>query len=176
MKLDVGCGNAPTGDVNIDLPVSELHRGGVRLAANRVPNFVYASTYALPFRDNSFDEVLSVHLLEHLETPLKALKEMVRVSRNLVMVVVPALGHRDECKEHLYTWTDGSLFNILCKAGLNDVKIKTGFFREVKGNILKWLYQRSYVLGNFAMIFMRKFYHIELQGSGKKYSRENKEE
>lgn len=75
MRLDVGCGNAPTGDVNVDLPGSERHREGVKIIAKKIPNFVYASAYFLPFRDNCFDEVVSFHLLEHLETPILVLKE-----------------------------------------------------------------------------------------------------
>jgi len=169
MRLDVGCGNAPTGDVNVDLPSFERHRDGIKLASQKIPNFVYASSYALPFRNNSFDGVVSFHLLEHLEAPLTALREMVRVSENVVTLVVPAFGYLGECGEHLYTWSEGSLFNLLHKAGLGDIRVSTGFFREVKGNILKWLYKRSYVLGNFAMIFMRRLYRIELQGKRKKY-------
>jgi ubiquinone/menaquinone biosynthesis C-methylase UbiE len=57
----------------------------------------------LPFRDNSFDEVVSFHLLEHLEVPLAALREMVRVSKNLVAVVVPSFSFLGECGEHIYT-------------------------------------------------------------------------
>jgi ubiquinone/menaquinone biosynthesis C-methylase UbiE len=170
MRLDVGCGNTPSGDVNVDLSGSERHRDGIKLVAKKIPNFIYASAYALPFRNNSFDEVVSFHLLEHLEVPLAALREMKRVSKDVVTVVVPAFSHRGECGEHLYTWGEGSLFNILRKAGLKDVEVSTGCFREVKGNILKRLYKRSYVLGNFAMIFMRKLYRIELQGRGKKYT------
>ncbi len=168
MRLDVGCGNAPTGDVNIDLPGSERHRDGRRLAMKKIPNFVYASVYHLPFPEDSFDEVVSYHLLEHLEMPLVALREMARTSSASVMIVVPALSFRDECGEHLYTWGEGSLFNILRRAGLKDIEVSTGSFREVKGNILKWVYKRSYVLGNFLGIFMKKFYLIELQGKGRK--------
>ena len=169
MRLDVGCGNVPTGDVNIDLLDSERHRNGRKLVPKRIPNFIWASVYALPFRNSSFDEVVSFHLLEHLEVPFAALREMTRVSKSIVTIVVPAFGFKGECGEHIYTWSEGSLFNLLCKAGLKDVKVTTGMFRDVKGNVLKWLYKRSYVLGNFAMIFMRKFYRIELRGRGKKY-------
>jgi len=168
MRLDVGCGNAPSGDINVDLPKSDLHRGGRKLMVKMIPNFVYGSTYNLPFCDNVFDEVVSYHLLEHMEVPLAVLKEMVRVSKDAVTVVVPAFAFRGECGEHLYTWGEGSLFNILRKAGLEDVEVSTGCFREVKGNILKWFYRRSYVLGNFVMILTRKIYRIELQGKGKK--------
>jgi ubiquinone/menaquinone biosynthesis C-methylase UbiE len=169
MKLDVGCGNAPAGDVNVDLPGSERHRSGKKLFVKRISNFIYASAYALPFSDDSFDEVVSYHLLEHLDTPLVALKELVRVSKNTVAIAVPAFAYRGECGEHLYTWGEGSLFNILSKVGLKDIQISTGCFREVKGNVLKWIYKRSYVLGTFAMIFARRFYRVELQGKGKKY-------
>lgn len=170
MKLDVGCGCAPSGDVNVDVPYSDRHRDGKRLVAKKIPNFIFASVYALPFRDSTFDEVISFHLLEHLEIPLAALREMTRVSRDFVTIVVPAFTHKGECGEHLYTWGEGSLFNILRKAGLKEIEISTGCFREVKGNVLKWLYERSYVLGNFAMIFARKLYRIEIQGRGKKYA------
>jgi len=170
MRLDVGCGNVPTGDVNIDLLDSERHRNGKKLVPKKIPNFIWASVYALPFRNNSFDEVVSFHLLEHLEVPLAALSEMIRVSKNLVTVVVPSFSFLGECGEHIYTWGEGSLFNLLCKAGLKDVKVTTGIFRDVKGKILKWIYKRSFVLGNFAMIFTRKFYRIELQGEGRKYN------
>jgi len=31
MKLDVSCGNAPTGDVNVDLPCSERHCDRIKI-------------------------------------------------------------------------------------------------------------------------------------------------
>jgi ubiquinone/menaquinone biosynthesis C-methylase UbiE len=89
----VGCGNTPTGDFNADLPDSEIHRTGTKLAHKQIQNFVFASSYALPFRNDSFDEVVSFHLLEHLEMPLSSLREMVRVSKATIMVVVPAFGY-----------------------------------------------------------------------------------
>jgi len=68
MKLDVGCGNTPTGDMNIDFLGSERHRGGVKLAAKSIPNFICASAYALPFRDNFFDARAQKHNI--LPSPL----------------------------------------------------------------------------------------------------------
>ena len=168
MRLDVGCGNAPFGDVNVDLPSSELHRDGKRLAVKKIPNFLYASAYNLPFHNDCFDEVVAFHLLEHLDMPLIALREMVRSSKNTVTVVVPAFTFPGECGEHLYTWGEGSLFNILRKAGLKDVKVTTGSFHEVKGKVLKFVYKRSHIMGNFLMVFMKKLYRIELQGTGNK--------
>jgi ubiquinone/menaquinone biosynthesis C-methylase UbiE len=101
MRLDVGCRNAPSGDVNVDLPGYERHRDGMKLFAKRIPNFICASVYALPFDKDTFDEVVSYHLLEHLETPIEALREMVRVTKCYVSVVVPAFAYVGECKEHV---------------------------------------------------------------------------
>lgn len=47
------------------------------------------SIYELPYKDNSFDLVLSTEVLEHLDNPEKALKEIFRVSKKYVLLSVP---------------------------------------------------------------------------------------
>ena len=47
------------------------------------------SIYELPYKDNSFDLVLSTEVLEHLKEPKIALKEIVRVSKKYVLLSVP---------------------------------------------------------------------------------------
>src|SRR3989344_3585464 len=48
-----------------------------------------ASIYKLPYKDSSFDLVLSTEVLEHLEEPEKALKEIIRVTRKYILLSVP---------------------------------------------------------------------------------------
>ena len=45
--------------------------------------------YDLPYGDNSFDLVLCTEVLEHLEEPQEALKELVRVSKKYLVISVP---------------------------------------------------------------------------------------
>lgn len=45
--------------------------------------------YKLEFKDNSFDLVICSEVLEHLENPLKALKELIRVSGKYILLSVP---------------------------------------------------------------------------------------
>jgi len=47
------------------------------------------SIYEMPYKDNSFDLVISTEVLEHLEEPKIALKEIFRVSKKYVLLSVP---------------------------------------------------------------------------------------
>jgi predicted SAM-dependent methyltransferase len=70
MKLDIGAGDAPAGDINID--VRKLTGIQVR-----------ASGLDLPFRDETFDNVHAAHVIEHLDKAeiSPAIKEWSRVLR-----------------------------------------------------------------------------------------------
>jgi len=85
--LDVGCG---------------VHLGVLAeygLDAAPVKNFVnplyprnkftQANIYDIPFEDDSFDYVVSSHVIEHLEEPEIAVKEMYRVAKKVVIANIP---------------------------------------------------------------------------------------
>jgi ubiquinone/menaquinone biosynthesis C-methylase UbiE len=66
--LDIGCGDVPKGDVNLDLFYYRMGR-----------NFVKGEAHHLPFKDETFTKVYSKHCIEHLENPLKFLEEVRRI-------------------------------------------------------------------------------------------------
>ena len=88
--LDVGCGNAPMGTVNVDVNFGQ-HRPDLPevFVSTNAPNPVKASAAFLPFRDNSFKNVFSQAMLEHVPNPTKCLLEMVRVASKEVKFIVP---------------------------------------------------------------------------------------
>jgi len=43
----------------------------------------------LPFKDKSYDFVISSHVIEHFFDPIKAIKEWLRVARKYVFMIVP---------------------------------------------------------------------------------------
>lgn len=91
MILDVGCGFQPRGDVNCDLYVKDSlnHRNqgeGSTIQVHRVPNFVVCDAQFLPFQDRVFETVFCGQVIEHLENPLRLLKELSRVSAWKVQV------------------------------------------------------------------------------------------
>lgn len=90
-RLDVGCGNVPTGDVNVDLYTNHPEQRWPRLPVDtrRIRNFVLADALHLPFRDKTFRHVYSRAVIEHVADPVLFLKEVIRVSSRKVTVITP---------------------------------------------------------------------------------------
>jgi ubiquinone/menaquinone biosynthesis C-methylase UbiE len=92
--LDVGCGTG----IYVDFLARAGHDAHgvdyteplIRFAQERhLGRFTVADAYALPFPDASIDTVMALDLLEHVDD-IRVLKEMKRVARRRVIVVVPA--------------------------------------------------------------------------------------
>lgn len=88
--LEIGCAREPVTDsLRVDLTRQE----GMR-------NFIVASGYCLPFKDQSIDWIYCYHTLEHLDSPVKILREFRRVSRVGVHVRVPWRMFAHGCSDH----------------------------------------------------------------------------
>jgi SAM-dependent methyltransferase len=70
---------------------AELDEGALLRGRARCPavSLVQADAYQLPFRSRSYDLVLCLEVLEHLEDPGRALRELRRVSHGACLVSVP---------------------------------------------------------------------------------------
>ncbi len=91
--LDVGCGSGAS-SYYYGRFVREVHgvdRSRAMLARNPLPReYLHcADVTALPFEDDSFDLVNAWELLHHVEYPLQVVKEIVRVSREYVVLFEP---------------------------------------------------------------------------------------
>jgi len=95
--LEVGCGPGYSTQriarwkENIELVGGDLSPSLLEHAKKLNPAipFVHASVYSLPHADKSFDAVLLMEVLEHLEHPQAALSELHRVARNHVLLSTP---------------------------------------------------------------------------------------
>lgn len=84
LVLDVGSGDKPfwRADVIVDKFLEDdqqRHSGGMVYDKKKL--FVEADVENLPFKDKVFDFVFCSHLLEHVENPDKAIKELTRVAK-----------------------------------------------------------------------------------------------
>ncbi len=95
--LDVGCGEGFTLNrlkekgIGKKLEGVEYAKEAIVLGKTTYPDIkiIQGSIYELPYKDNAFDLVLCTEVLEHLEKPQNALKELVRVSNKYLVISVP---------------------------------------------------------------------------------------
>lgn len=95
--LDAGCGEAITLARMKKQNIGTTHAGidmsddALQIARSIHPDITVkkGDIYNLQFQDNMFDMVLCLEVLEHLDDPQRALKELVRVSRKHIALSVP---------------------------------------------------------------------------------------
>jgi ubiquinone/menaquinone biosynthesis C-methylase UbiE len=95
--LDVGCGEGITLSKLKENKIGRRYEGidyskeAVKIANKNYPNLhiLEGDIYKLKYKDNSFDLVICSEVLEHLEDPQKALRELMRVSRRYILLSVP---------------------------------------------------------------------------------------
>lgn len=87
---------------------------------------VFGTAQSLPFRSQTMNTVLLLDVLEHLERPEPALREIFRVlkSRGSLLVSVPFLYPIHDAPSDYRRWTVHGLRQLLSDAGFEDVMIK----------------------------------------------------
>jgi glycosyltransferase involved in cell wall biosynthesis/SAM-dependent methyltransferase len=87
--LDVGAGDGKRvqylKDLGFNAMGAEVNPEWIKASCGSI---VYGDSMDLPFKDNSFDMVLSVDVLEHMDDPIKAMSELFRVAKDYVMLIV----------------------------------------------------------------------------------------
>lgn len=119
--LNIGCGEKPEPGINIDIYLPKI-----------IPeNFILASAEYLPFKDNTFDMVISSYVIEHLINPAEFIKKQFDITRWKVIIITDnsewlgdlwfrLVGHgRIFHDEHCYRWTVEYLKNLLDRLELN---------------------------------------------------------
>lgn len=153
-SLDVGCGKRGLGTAaNIDIAYPPI-----------VPmNFQIMDAHHLTFPDNSFLAVSMIEVIEHLENPSQALRELYRVLEkggNLylttpnplhISVSIRYLRNkriRLHC-DHLYTWYWEMLAWLLHNIGFKDIEVYLwGYVEQMRREGIKVKCYRSFYLAN----------------------------
>ncbi|MES2223531.1 MAG: class I SAM-dependent methyltransferase [Patescibacteria group bacterium] len=144
--LEVGCGAGYSTKILYEhikpetFHASDIDPELVKLAKERTPQITAEkeSIYELPHKDNSFDLVFTLEVLEHLEDPEKALKELKRVTNKYIIVSVPHepiwrilnmlrgkyLKHFGNTEGHINHWSKRSFTKLVGKH-FKVIKVKT---------------------------------------------------
>lgn len=147
--LDAGCGEGFTMDklakfgIGKKIEGVEYSKDAILLGKKLFPKLTFkeGDVYDLPYKDNSFDLVICTEVLEHLDEPSKALKEVLRTSKRYVLISVPNepffmlgnfirgqnLPRLGNDPEHINHWTISSFLGFLKKNGLKIKIIRLPF-------------------------------------------------
>lgn len=147
--LDAGCGEGFTMDklskkgVGKKIEGIEYTKDALSFGKKLFPNLTFrqGSVYELPYKDNSFDLVICTEVLEHLEEPAKALKEILRVSKKYLIISVPNepffmlcnflrgknLSRFGNDEEHINHWNPLSFKKYLKQNGVKTKEVRLPF-------------------------------------------------
>jgi len=93
--LDVGCGTGIAASIikacqpRLEIVGVEPNDNASEIWKSRNLNVKIGSATNLPFEDGEFDTVISSHVIEHIDSDRKAIKEILRVSKRKAIIVVP---------------------------------------------------------------------------------------
>jgi 2-polyprenyl-3-methyl-5-hydroxy-6-metoxy-1,4-benzoquinol methylase len=145
--LDAGCGEGETLERLRGLLPDEVHGfdsnpACVEFAAVRFPTYRFGigDVCSIGYGDDRFDTVLCLEVLEHLDEPATAVRELLRVSRRHVVISVPHeplfrltnlargkyLGRLGDHPEHCQHWNKNSLTTFLAESA-DVVELQTSY-------------------------------------------------
>jgi len=118
MKLHFGCGNNyMLGWVNVDI--------NSRIKTDKVFDF---DKFPYPFKDNTFNEVYSDNVLEHLKEPVKVIEELHRICKNgaVMMIKVPYYNCSGNYNDptHQYSYNRRAFINLVGHGDRSDLTDK----------------------------------------------------
>lgn len=140
--LDVGTGNGDYLQILNSWGWStygvETDKRAVKIANNNgIDNVKLGSLFSAKFKKNQFDVVRFSHVLEHVPSPNKEIKETKRILKNkgMVLILVPNINSISfkifksywyplDAPRHLFQFSPETLSNLLKKHGFKNIKIK----------------------------------------------------
>ena len=82
--------------INVDYCDPPHGNGSDDVIGEFLPVHIVAPGDDLPFKDNTFDFVISSHVLEHFFDPIGTMREWARVATKYMVMIMP---HRDRCND-----------------------------------------------------------------------------
>ncbi|MCX6113157.1 MAG: class I SAM-dependent methyltransferase [Proteobacteria bacterium] len=173
IMLDIGCGNKPYESVfapYIEKHIGLDHQDSLH-GLSRVD--IIATAYNTTLPDKSVDTILCTDVLEHIERPWDAVKEMYRVLKpgGYLILTVPLFWHLHEEPRDFYRYTKHGLTYLLESSEFEIVELKpfSGFLvtfgqelvyfllRFRRGFFFRWIIDTLSFLIQLCSYFLNRF-------------------
>lgn len=129
--VDVGCGQKPYRKVFESYVSQHIGVDLIESAGNNSSIDVVATAYHTALKDSSCDIVLCTEVLEHLETPLIAIREMARIltKGGIVLLTAPFFWPIHEAPRDFFRYSEYGLRYLFEQGGFEIIEIRplTGF-------------------------------------------------
>ena len=148
MKLNLGCG-------------LDIKRGYVNLDSQKLENVNVVANIdkKLPFKDNTFDEILAFNILEHCKDVVATMKEIYRISKDeaIIKIIVPHFTSSGSWGDltHQRTFSYNS-FNYFDKTNLRRYK-RGKFFGYEYGSSFKIIKKK--IIFRKAYLFLSRIFN-----------------
>jgi SAM-dependent methyltransferase len=174
--LDVGCGTKPYLEAYSRFVSSYTGVDLLRARGNGSKADVYGDAQALPFKDGSFDTVVSFQVMEHVKEPWTMLENINRVLApgGYLILTVPHMWGLHEIPNDYYRFTEYGLRYLYESAGLDVVKIEamSGYWvtagtrlcyylEGLRTRILVPLFGLTFFVIQAASLFLDRFHRVE---------------
>lgn len=142
--LDIGCGDGfgiylmksnhcIESIIGIDINKEAIRRAKTKLNG-MAPHLMTGDVLDLPFHNDSFDSVHCGQTLEHVKDDIKAIEEIYRVTRGIVVISVPIKGGISE--QHLREYDEMRIINLMSK-----------YFKIINTKMFAGKYKRLVLIG-----------------------------
>jgi len=117
---------------------------------------VVGSVYELPFKDNEFDIVLCMVVMEHLEDPQKAILEMKRVLKQggIILVSVPFMFPMHDTPNDFWRFTKYGLMHLFKDWEIVEVSAETDMNETLAVILQRIGYQATFYLNKLMKVFI----------------------
>jgi SAM-dependent methyltransferase len=130
--IDIGCGTKPYRKLLAPYVVEHIGVDHEETLHDRSNVDLWGTAYNIPSDDEYFDSAICTAVLEHLEEPLDALRECLRVLKpgGYAIYSIPFIWHLHEEPRDFYRYSKYGINYIFQKAGFDPIEIKalSGFW------------------------------------------------
>lgn len=143
---DVGCGEKPYAALTEGLVSKHIGIDHADSEHGKARVDIYATAYHTTLADSSVNTVLCTTLLEHVERPADAIREMFRILEpgGPVILSAPMFWHLHEEPRDFYRYTPHGMRHLLAEAGFQNILIV-----PLSGFIVTAALESSYYLQRF---------------------------